>query len=539
MNIFLNGKPVKVSAGSSLRDVLKDQPHEKGSLVALARSSDLIKKETSDFELLTSRGPIGLRLNDSSYAALFKELFLQIANKSIRWQTSKVLAVGSFPTDIEVSRDRYQYKKFDCFLATGGFDAKTTYLMVAKNSHEGQYGTSGAVIGKITTGRHVLGQLQEGERLLDIKPLIEELAERTAFVTDDLSAPLEEGMVVESYVSVALERSAPVSCEHFLVVTEHGVLVVTDKTRTFAACSTGMDVVLTKEMTGTRESGTVTVRHEGGGAGRVYFYLERRQVSNAHNIVGRVTQGAELIRLAPAGSRVTLLSEPKRIMVIGLSQQEGQKALEGRGLRQRRAGDTGDDAVIVEQEPELTMEALHEAEIETLGVRPERINLIRLFPEKAPQTHRYFRKMTGLGHKPIGTMKVHFTYPEMPLITFEGDAREGASLIPENEFGEESLRGDIGVTNMSRPIRGLIGIRLDTSDEFGPTGEERYGTNLVGNMVSSLETLMKEIQEGDIIYVRETAEPPPAKKKNKANAIKESTNRKKNIDKGAKRGKTE
>ena len=34
-------------------------------------------------------------------------------------------------------------------------------------------------------------------------------------------------------------------------------------------------------------------------------------------------------------------------------------------------------------------------------------------------------------------------------------------------------RGDMGVTNMSRPNRGLIGIRLQESDEFGPTGEER------------------------------------------------------------------
>jgi len=94
------------------------------------------------------------------------------------------------------------------------------------------------------------------------------------------------------------------------------------------------------------------------------------------------------------------------------------------------------------------------------------------------------------------------------------------------------------VTNMSRPIRGLIGIRLDTSDEFGPTGEERYGTNLVGSVVSSLETLMKEIQEGDIIYVRETVEPPPAKKK-KINGVKEPVTRKKNTGKGEKRGKIE
>jgi len=94
----------------------------------------------------------------------------------------------------------------------------------------------------------------------------------------------------------------------------------------------------------------------------------------------------------------------------------------------------------------------------------------------------------------------------MPMVTFDGNYSEAGYLVPENEFKEMVLKGDLGVTNMSRPNRGLIGIRLQESDEFGPTGEERYGTNLAGKVLSDLGTLMRDLKDGDIIYLREVKE---------------------------------
>jgi UPF0288 family protein (methanogenesis marker protein 3) len=122
-------------------------------------------------------------------------------------------------------------------------------------------------------------------------------------------------------------------------------------------------------------------------------------------------------------------------------------------------------------------------------------------------------------------MKVYFTFPDMPLVSFTGDNREAASLVPENPFGEHSSPGELAVTNMSRPNRGLIGIRLEASDEFGPTGEERYGTNVVGRIVSSLDLLKKDLAEESIIYVREVA---PPEKKQKAKKAKDEVGRKRN-----------
>lgn len=64
-------------------------------------------------------------------------------------------------------------------------------------------------------------------------------------------------------------------------------------------------------------------------------------------------------------------------------------------------------------------------------------------------------------------------------------------------------RGDIGITNQARPHHGLIGIRLENSKEYGPTGEEPYGTNMVGRFIDDIDRLMDGISENDIIYVTE------------------------------------
>jgi UPF0288 family protein (methanogenesis marker protein 3) len=152
-----------------------------------------------------------------------------------------------------------------------------------------------------------------------------------------------------------------------------------------------------------------------------------------------------------------------------------------------------------------------------MGTTSDRIHDWYLFRSEAPASVRYVEKLTGLDHKPIGTVKVHFTFEGMPMVTFDGDDQLGASLFPEPSWKEMSRRADIGVTNMSRPNRGLIGIRLQDSPEFGPTGEEQHGTNLIGRFAGDLDRMMAGLKDGDIVYLRETEISPdkPSKPRRK------------------------
>jgi putative methanogenesis marker protein 3 len=509
MKIRVNGSNVDLRDGATMADAVAGQPLVEGGMVAVARSMEQVRKETAEFEITTTRGRFVLELNDSALARRWKGMVPDLVGRSIRWQTSKVAAIGSFPSDLQVDRSSHHFRRFDCFLALGGFDAKTTYMMVSRADHDGVYGVAEPIVARVTRGRHVLDGLQEGDQIIKVEPVVMELTSKDAFATSDLTRKLEEGMSVETYVGVSLDARSPVGCEHFLVAMEKGYLPVEMKTQTFTAACNRMDVSIMKEHVEVRQKDVVTVRNQGSGMGRIYFYSVRRQVSPWHSIVGVVRNGRELVRLAAPGSRVTVVTDPARVMVVGVTQAEAAAILKARGIEQTRTGDTADDSVVVEQEPELTMHILEDGKVETLGVRPERIVEWELFRDKAPNTIRYLEKISGLDHKPIGAIKVHFTFEDMPMITFEGEPSLGASIYPENVYEGSFFRGDVAITNMSRPNRGLLGVRLQDSDEFGPTGEEPTGTTLIGRMRSDIDMMMRGIKEGDIIYVREV---PPGKK---------------------------
>lgn len=503
MLLKVNGRDKELGAAPRLADAVAGEALVPGSVVAITRSTSSIQKETNEFELVTSKGSLFLRLNGSDFAVLWRKLSPRLIGTSIRWQSTKLLAIGSFPSSLEVDRGRYHYNKYDCFFALGGYDNSTTYMMIAKLDHEGGYGSKEGKFARVTRGRHLLKEIVEGEKVLDIRPVVLELSDKDSFPSLDMDLPMEEGMVIDTFAHVVLDPRSPISCEQFLVVAGEGKLLITDRTATYSGNSSRMDVNLIPEHIGVREEGHVTVRHEGSFTGRLYFYHKRRQQSPAHNLVGEVTSGHELIRLAPQGSVITIHSTPSRVMTIGLTQKEAGAFLEVRGLRQKRTGLVDDMALVAEQEPELTMEIHDGAEVETFGVPTHKVSVWDLDDANAPRSAHYIRKLTGLDHKPIGTMKVFFTYPDMPMITFVGNAKEASILLPENPFMGESPRGQVAVTNMSRPNRGTIGIRLEGSLEFGPTGEERYGTNVSGRVASDLEELMRNIKDGDIIYLRE------------------------------------
>ena len=184
-----------------------------------------------------------------------------------------------------------------------------------------------------------------------------------------------------------------------------------------------------------------------------------------------------------------------------MTQAEGEEFLKSRGIKQVRVGDTSDDAIIAEQTPERTLTALSAGEVETLGVPRDRVFKIKL-TDKDPEGTHYFRKITGLSHKPIGSMKVQFTFEGLPMVTFYGDEMKGKNLYPTQPFKKVS-RGDIGLTNQARPHRGLIGIRLEASKDFGPTGEEAYGPNIIGKVDDDLDRMMDGLSEESIVYITE------------------------------------
>ncbi len=501
MKVMVNGSEKKLRAGSTLKTAIAGEPYVKGSLIAIHLSEDRLIKETRDFEIETDAGTMVLRLNETPEAEMWKSKALGMEGVTARWVTHDIASFGSFQTDLGIDRGEYRYRTYDCFLALGGFDNHTTYMMIARDNHRGSYGAGQAIIGRITVGRHILDSIREGDAIRSVRPMMSETSRENVDVTSDLTYKLEDGYRVETYLGMELDHRSPISAEHALILSSRGCIDITESTGSFAACSEDLDVDIPAEDIGVRDVGTVTVRNDGLGKGRLYIYKERRQLSEVHNTAGKLTNGRAIVQYAPKDSTVTVVTEPARALAVGMTMADGEEFLRKRGIYPCRTGDTADDAIIVEQTPERTLEAIANGEVEIYGVPKEKVFKVKL-SEKDPISLHYFRKVTGLSHKPIGTLKVQFTFEGLPMVTFYGDEVRGKNLYPQDPF-KKVKRGDIGLTNQARPHHGLIGIRLEDSKDYGPTGEEGYGTNIVGKFDDDLDRLMKDLEEDDVVYITE------------------------------------
>ncbi len=500
MKVTVNGRPKELKAGAKLKDAVAGEHHAKGALMSVHLSTEKLTRETDDYELVTDTGVMVLHLDDSDDARKWKQVMKSAEGMTARWKTNDIVAFGSFPTDIKVDRGSRKYKPYECFFSLGGFDNHTTYVMVSRKDHTRAYGAGTGRIGRITVGRHLLDVIQEGQAVREIRPVMSETRSENVVVTDDMGFQLEDGYSVETSALIKLDRDSPASAEQVLVLSSKGYINVTESTGSYLGCRDDMDVKIPEEKSAIRNRGSVTVRNSGLGMGHMLIYKDRRQIVPVHNDAGFVERGMALVTKAPKGSKVSVETDPPRALAVGMTQADGEKFLAGFGIKQKRAGDVSDSAIIADQTPEMTMEALSKGEAECFGVPADKVFKVSV-DETDGVTAQYFRKVTGLSHKPVGSMKVQFAFPGIPMATFYGDEERGKNLYPQEPFSK-CRKGDIGVTNQSRPHHGLLGIRLQDSKQYGPSGEEPYGTNIVGRFLDDVK-LLGGLEEEQIIYITE------------------------------------
>lgn len=503
MIVNVNGKDKKLPDGATLKEALEGEHYVKNTIVSIYTSTEKLIRESEDFEILTDKGTIVIRLDDSNDAKIWRKIIPSMSGLSLKWVTEKVEAFGAFQTNIKPNKSERMCKRYDCFFSLGGNDNQTTYFMIAKEDHKQSYGAGSGRIGHITKGRHMLNVFQEGNYIREVRPLRSEENLDNIIVTKDMKTRLEDGYKVDTCIAVDLDNNSPESAEHLLILADKRYINISETTGSYVECSDDQDITMTEENKKVRDKGIVTVRSRGVGLGRVFFYKERRQLSMSHNSVGKVVRGLPIISLAKANDIVGIVTNPPRLLSIGMTQKEAFNFFESRGVKQKRVGDTSDDAIVVEQIPERTIDALKAKEVKTFAVKKEDIYKVSLNRKKSPISVHYFEKVTGLSHKRIGSLKVFFTFEGMPMITFEGDKSRAHTLYPDDPF-KKCKRGDLGLTNQVRDnSAGLIGIRLKDDKVYGPTGEEGYSTNIFGRFESDLDDLMKNASEGKVIYVME------------------------------------
>ena len=511
MLIKVNGEEMDVADASTIQDVIAETnaPYTPGSIVCLIKGKKELEKNINKYKIKTNQGSIIIQLDESEEAKplvdVWKDQYEEFVDLAIRWSTPTEVAIGPIVTDLEPTSDEFKYYEGDVVLSLSSFSNESTHLIMLKENTTNVYSVppyNKGIFARVIGGKKTLEKLTDDDKVIGIEPIIERSTTTDTSSVSDLSTVLEEGNELYTYISFNIDEDSPVCVEHLFSLVKDGRIKVSFDSESFIGFYDLEGIEKPKEDTTQRTRGTITVRNEGVGVGRLYIYRENRVLTPNHTTVGNVVTGMEIIDIAKENDFITVKAEQQRLMLLNRTQSEATEMLSAAGVEHLIDGIIDDDAIIVEQEPKHTIDILKEGKVITKAIKKEDICTIK-FVENAPRSVRYFKFLSGLLENPVGKIKVHFAVPGMHIVIFEGDKKLAKGLVPENNPVDKVIRGQIGITNMASKSAGLIGIRFEDNVEFGPTAESFEATNIIGDITSDYDSLEK-LKEGVVVYVTES-----------------------------------
>ena len=504
VTVRIDGEHLDVPEGSRLASVVTGW--NPLCCVAVIRPGLQEKETTENLQVLTTKGEIRVEIPAPGSVSLGGTGFID--SLKLHWDDRYSAAFGPFPSAIVPDRRPHLYERGDLILGCGGYDPKLSYLVFSRMRHSADHGAgeNGGVIGRVVSGRGVLDHWSTGDKVTEIIPVIAWADTTRSFTTTDPDILLEEGMQIVTHVDLAVQgyddghiaTDCAASVEHLLLALENGTFHVgrAASTHIFDGRRTQVDVP--PELKGPRREGTVTVRTKGQSRGAVYIYTTDVPGIPTHTVVAQVVHGIEIARLAKENDIFCITASPARFDLIGLPLGEALQIAVARGVNALVDNQAG-DRVVVGQDPGTTLEVLAGGTVSLITESLSKVIDIVLDDANAPDSCEIFRFLTGLWSHDVGQLPAFFIFDDVYL--FKPVIPTGVKIIPENTPKDEVPGGTLAITNEARKGAGLVGIRVSSHKEFGPTSEPFEGTNIIGKVINA--GLLKNIREKDIVFIRE------------------------------------
>jgi putative methanogenesis marker protein 3 len=503
--ISLDGAKLEIEGEQRLGAITSDR--DPRCSVAVIRPASRESARMSSFRITTSRGEIIVEPVGERAPVFDSPVFSR--PYQIHWHDRYAAAFGPFSSEIRPARVPHLYERGDVILGCGGYDPKRSYLIFSKMRHSADFGANsdGGVVGRVVSGMGVLDRWATGDTITRIEQVISWADTTTrSFTTTDRDLILEDGMEIVTRVMITaqgfsenrIDTTTAESVEHLLLALREGLFSVSRSGSTHIVDLSRSETDVPEELRLPRREGVVTVRTRGQSRGSIYFYTVDIPASPAHTVVGQITHGIELARLAREGDSLCVTVLPERFDLIGKPLSQAQQIAGERGIRLAIDSCEG-ERVVVDQVPATTLQSLQARQVELATVPFEKVIDISLDDAHAPASCEIFRKLTGLHQHRVGRLPFFFHFEDVYL--FKPSIPKGVKIIPENTPQDSVPAATLAITNDSRRGSGLVGVRITNNSEFGPTSEPFEGTNVIGCILEPEK--LKDYQEKETVFIRE------------------------------------
>lgn len=505
MRVFVDGAILSLETDSTLGDALDQSGarQAKGAIVGIVKGRGEKSRQTNSYWLNTTKGKIRIELLDTDLQKIWHDSVGKIEGLKVRWASSDAVAFGPFATSLAWERGAHEYNRWEIALGAGGFESEKTQLIFVRRQHTSVYGTpaKGGVFARVVGGKNTLDRLGRDDWIIGTEPIVEweDLTEKMA--TTDMALPLANGMEIYTRFEVELIEDAPSGAEFFMALTRNNTFKVDSVSSSYISSDQLLTEPIEFEHREPRLEGAITVRTAGRGQGRLFIYKADRTSNPGHSVVGRVTSGMDIVKLAGPGHLLTVKVSPERIMIMGSPLGQALSYLRGRGVEALVEGYDGEDAVVVDQDPGTTMGVLKGKQVKLKTMPMSRLVSIELYDNLAPRSLDYFRHVTGLKERPVGPLPVYFVYENTILFKPLVDAVSYKEILPENKPTGPVPAGSLGISNQVARKVGLVGVKLIDDKRYGPSGEKFEATNIIGRILDPEK--LKSVKEDEIVYVLE------------------------------------
>ncbi len=504
ITIHLDGEKREVEREIRLGVLIPDR--DPRCSIAVIRPASRESTLTTSYRITTSKGEITIEMGEGAGALFDSPVFS--GQIQIHWHDRYAAAFGPFASEIRPARMTHLYERGDVIIGCGGYDPKRSYLVFSKMRHSADFGagSDGGIIGRVVSGMGVLDRWTTGDSISRIEQVVSWADTARSFTTMERDLILEDGMEIVTRVEVTAQGFSPdgidtttaTSVEHLLLTLREGLFSVSRSGSTHIADLSRSATDIPEELRLPRREGVVTVRTRGKSRGGIYIYTEDIPASPAHTVVGQITRGIELTRLARDGDTLCVTVRPERFDLIGKPLSKAEEIAGERGIMLTLDAREG-ERVVVDQMPPTTLECLKSRQVELTTVPFEKVIDISLDDDHAPVSCEIFRKLTGLNHHRVGRLPFFFHFEDVYL--FKPSIPKGITIIPENTPHDTVPAMSLAITNDSRKGSGLVGVRISDNSEFGPTSEPFDGTNVIGCLLEPEK--LKDYQEKETVFIRE------------------------------------
>ncbi|BDC36094.1 MAG: methanogenesis marker 3 protein [Candidatus Methanoliparum thermophilum] len=497
LRISLNGDEIELKEGVTVADLFSvaDYHYDNKGVFAIIRAAE--KKERSKirfYVIKTSKGDMKIEMiskDDNNRESFDLQRFKE---SSVEWIDKNTVAFGPVEMNIPVDEEAYDFNSYDVFL---GSATKNLYLIISRKHHKASYRSpKDPIFAKVVSGKSVLEYLTVSDYIIDLTPDLETEELSNSIISTNTRLSLKDGDKVLTHINVRLNDKSVKGSEHFLFVVDDGFLNTKELSYTYIANDDLIGEDILYEVRSPRKRGTITVRTSGSEKGKIFIYKQDRGASNDHSLIGWVEDGLRLLDLLRKGDFVKVNTNIKKISLIGKSIRDAIDFCSKNGITMDYKN-CEEDYIVVKQDPHYSFEILKKKSVKIEAVPDETIANIILYYDKAPNTIRSFKKELGLDRYPIGMLTVFFHYNSMWLFK----PNLASLVLPENLPSEKVFKGEIGVTNQAAKRMGMIGIKLEDDNRYGPTGEVFKATNIIGRVLEMNK--LKRLKENDILYIRE------------------------------------